>query len=159
MAHNTLPLQVLQIAQNAVFLIRAQVGFFIQTVDEAEVDVVRLQVFQLPGDGALDFVQLGGPAVFARGVVRAEVDLQEDLPADVLEGFSVGGENACVSACHVKIVDAEVEGGTDGPDDVRFFLRADHGRAHADDADLFAAMGENSVFHMYLRIDRILPIL
>ena len=159
MAHDTLPLQVLQIAQNAVFLICAQVGFFIQTVDEAEVDVVRLQVFQLPGDGALDFVQLGGPAVFACGVVRAEVDLQEDLPADVLEGFSVGGENACMSACHVKIVDAKVEGGTDGPDDVRFFLRADHGRAHADDADLFAAMGENSVFHMYLRIDRILPIL
>ena len=75
-----------------------------------------------------------------------------------MKGLAVGREDGCMAARHVEVVDAEIEGRADGFYNIRFLLRADDGRAHADDADFFSAVGEHSVFHMCLQIVMVLSI-
>ena len=61
-ADDALGLQVLNVGQDAVFLVGGQVALLTQAVEKAEVDVVRPEVLELPGDGLLDLVLFRGPA-------------------------------------------------------------------------------------------------
>lgn len=76
------------------------------------------------------------------------MDLEIHLVADALQRLAVGGKDGGMSAGHVEIVDAAFIGGPNRGDDFLLRLRADNGRAHADDADLFPAMGQNTILHM-----------
>ena len=73
--HNALRLELQQIAQDAVSLVVLQIADLIETVHEAEVDIVGFQLLELPRDGFFDAVQRRVPAVFAGGIVRAEMQL------------------------------------------------------------------------------------
>ena len=79
MADGPFALQLQDGVDDAVFLHGAQIAFLIDAVDEAEIDMVGLQLIQLPGNGCLDLLWIGGPAILPAGVVRAEMDLQIDL--------------------------------------------------------------------------------
>ena len=147
MADHALLFQREHIVQHAVFFIRDEIPFLVQTVDEAEIHVVGSQMLELPGDGSPDFVQFCRPAVFAAGVIRAEMHLQIDLTADVLKRLAVGWENGRVAARHVEVVHAALTGRAHRLDDFLFGLRADDRRAHADYADSFAAARQNAIVH------------
>ena len=123
-------------------------------MEEAEVDVVRPEVLQLPGDGLLDLVLFRGPAVLAADVVRAEVDLEIDGLPQVRQGLAVGGDDRGVARRQVKVVDAALHGGADGVDDLALRPGADDGGAHADDADLLPSVGQGTILHMLLLFRR-----
>ena len=135
------------IVHYAVFLVCVQILVLVKAVDEAEIDVVGSQMIELPGDGSLDFVQSGRPAVFAAGVVRAEMHLQIDLTANVLERLSVGRKDGCVAARHVEVVHAALAGRAHRFDDLLLGPRADDRRAHADHADFLAAARQCAIVH------------
>ena len=58
-----------------------------------------------------------------------------------MKGLAVGREDGRMAARHVEVVDAKIEGRADGFYNIRFLLRADDGRAHADDADFSPPWG------------------
>lgn len=145
--HNALRLQIQQIAQNAVSLVILQIADLIETVHEAEVDIIGLQLLQLPRDGSFDAVQRRVPAVFAGGIVRAEMQLQiRILPASG-KGFADAGEDGGVAARKIDIVDAAVQRKCHRFHDVLNGMFSDDGGPEADDADLLGSMGQLPVFH------------
>ena len=135
------------IVQNAVFPVSLQVSFLIQTVNKAKIQIIGLKLFHLPGNRTFDFFQVGGPAIFAGNIVGAEVHLQIHLTADVMQRFAIGLKNRGMPGAHIKEVDAMVQRSADGGDDLLLRFGADNGRTHANDADVFPAMGERTVFH------------
>ncbi len=136
---HALLLQREYIIQHAVFAVGLQILFLIKAVDEAKIDIICLQIFQLPLDGRPDFVQLRRPAVFAGGIIRAEVYLQVHLIAHVPERLAIGGEDRCVTARHIEIVHAVCHRALNRRDDFRLGFCADHRCAHANGADLLPA--------------------
>ena len=107
--HNALRLQVKQIVQNTVSLIILQITDLIQTVHEAKVNIICFQLLQLPCDGFFDAVQRRVPAVFAGGIVRAEMQLYIRVLPPSGKGFADAGENSGVTACKIDIVDTAVQ--------------------------------------------------
>ena len=110
-ADDALGFQRLQILKNAVVHIPAPVAGLVHTVDEAVVDVVRPQLLQLPRYRPLDGLQIRGPAVrFTGGVIGAEVDLVEHLPAHTRKGGAEDGEAGGVGSGQVEVVDPLLQG-------------------------------------------------
>ena len=145
--HNALRFEFKQIAQNAVSLVILQITNFIQTVHEAEVDVIGLQLLQLPRDGFFDAVQHRVPAVFAGGIVRTEMQLQIRILSPAGKGFSDAGEDGGVAAREIDIVDAAVQRKCHRFHDVLNGVFSDDGGSEADDADLLGSVGQLPVFH------------
>ena len=81
----------------------------IQTVHEAKVNIICFQLLQLPCDGFFDAVQRRVPAVFAGGIVRAEMQLYIRVLPPSGKGFADAGENSGVTACKIDIVDTAVQ--------------------------------------------------
>ena len=81
----------------------------IQTVHEAKVNIICFQLLQLPCDGFFDAVQRRVPAVFAGGIVRAEMQLYIRVLPPSCKGFADAGENSGVTACKIDIVDTAVQ--------------------------------------------------
>lgn len=75
MADHTPALKLQHIVQHPFFLVSVQILVLIQAMDKAKVNIIRLQVVQLPPDGGLDLFQIRRPAVLAAGVIRAEMNL------------------------------------------------------------------------------------
>ena len=145
--HNALRFEFKQIAQNAVSLVSLQITNFIQTVHEAEVDVIGLQLLQLPRDGSFDAVQRRVPAVFAGGIVRTEMQLQIRILSPAGKGFSDAREDDGVAAREIDIVDAAVQRKRHRFHDVLNGVFSDDGGSEADDADLLGSVGQLPVFH------------
>ena len=145
--HNALRFQIKQIAQNAVPLIILQIAGLIQTVHEAEVDIIGFQLRQLPCDGFFDAVQRRVPAIFAGGIVRAEMQLHIRVLPPSGKGFADAGENGGVAARKIDIIDAVVQRKRHRLHDVLNGVLSDDGGSEADHADLLVPMGQLPVFH------------
>ena len=142
-----LPLELLDIVQNAAVQHRLEIGFLVQAVEEAEVDIVGFQGAQLPVDGALDGVQIRGPAVHPALVVGAEVDLEADLVPRSGHGPAIGGERRRVRRGHVKKVDPLFQRQFHSGLDLILSGGADGAGAQPQNADLLLSVGEFSIFH------------
>ena len=147
MPHDAALFHAQQIVQHAVAPVLVPVLFGVQAVDKAEVDVVGPQFFELPVHLTFDGLQVGGPAVFARGVVGPEVDLIDHLPAHRGERLPGAAERPRPGGGKVHIVDALFMGIGQRGDGFLFRRVEDRAGAQADHADLLAGFGVDAVFH------------
>lgn len=117
MVHNTLVLQLKKVVEHAVFPVFFPVLFLVQTVDEAVVYVIRLELGKLPVHRGLYLVEIQGPGVaFARAIKRAKVHLIAYLAAHAGKGPAEGGEGMGFGCCQIKVVDAAFHCGLKNPD-------------------------------------------
>ena len=54
-----------------------------------------------------------------------------------------------MAACHVKIIDADIQRIFHGADDIRLLLLPNYRRAHSNHTDFFPAVRECTVFHVF----------
>ena len=147
-ADDALGFQRLQKLKNAVVHIPAPVAGLVHTVDEAVVDVVRPQLLQLPRYRPLDGLQIRGPAVrFTGGVIGAEVDLVEHLPAHTRKGGAEDGEAGGVGSGQVEVVDPLLQGHLQRGGTLFRPGGGEAAGAHAQDADPVPGAAVDTVFH------------
>ena len=147
-ADDALGFQRLQILKNALVHIPAPVAGLVHTVDEAVVDVVRPQLLQLPRYRPLDGLQIRGPAVrFTGGVIGAEVDLVEHLPAHTRKGGAEDGEAGGVGSGQVEVVDPLLQGHLQRGGTLFRPGGGEAAGAHAQDADPVPGAAVDTVFH------------
>ena len=125
--HNALRSQVHDIVQDSVLFVSVKIGFFIQTVDKTDIDIVCLEVFKLPVDRLFDLVKTDCPAVFSCCIVCSEMYLQHGFFPALCHYFAVSREDRRMSSCHVKIIDSCIQCILYCPDDVCFFLLSYNG--------------------------------
>ena len=146
--HDALGFQVKQIAQNAVPLVILQIAELIETVHEAEIDIVGFQLLELPCNRFFDAVQRRVPAVFAGGIVRAEMQLQIGILPPSGKRFADAGENGGMAAREVDIIDAAVQRKRHRLHDVLHGVFSNDRGPEADHADLLVSVGQLPVFHI-----------
>ena len=124
-----------------------EIGVLVDAVDEAEVGVVGAEQGQARLELSDGLLRVGGPTVFAAGVVGADMHLQHGAVALALERPGIAFESDDFARHEVEVVDAGVQGGAH--DALRLGSACVMDRAHpeSDDADLVATMWQGAVFH------------
>ena len=69
---------------NAMLFIGFQIGCLIQTVDKSYIDIIRLQLLQLPVHRPFDLIEIRRPAVFSCRIVCAKMYLQHCILSSTL---------------------------------------------------------------------------
>ena len=117
-------------------------------MEEAKVRVFEAEGLRLPREGAADGVQIARPAVGGAIVEGAEVHLQQRVAPAAFEGGGHRLDGGALGGGEVYAVDPGVQRRFHDLD--RSLARLVQGAgAQTDDADLFAAMRQNSVQHKY----------
>ena len=148
MAHHPRLFLLQQVVQHSVFPVLLPVGGLVQAVDEAVVDVVGLQLLQLPVHRAADRIQIGGPAVASPlAVDGAEVDLVEDLVPDVGQGLAEGGEVHRLGGGQVKVVDPVLHSQPQRLDPLGLPGGGDGAGPHPQGADTVPRAPVDTIFH------------
>ena len=88
MMNDALPLQILYVGDGSMSGRLFQVGKLVDAVDKTEVNIIRLQGFQLPVDGTLNLLQVQGPAIGSGVIIRAEMNLKIYLIPATWASFS-----------------------------------------------------------------------
>ena len=145
--HHPLLFHVQQKVQDAAVPVGPPVLLLVQAVDHAVVDVVGLELGELPVHRAFHRVQIGGPAVLPSLIVGAEMHLVADIFPHRGEGRAVVSEGARLCSGQVGVVHPVLVGEGQGVHRLPLAGVADVAGAQADDADPVAGGPVDPVFH------------
>lgn len=141
MMNDALPLQILYVGDSSMSGRLFQVGKLIDAVDKTEVNIIRLQGFQLPVDGTLNLVQIQCPAVFSTAVICAEMDLKVHLIPATGYCPAISRERRSVPGGHVKVINAVFQRHGNRLFGFPLARSAKGTVSHTNDTDLFISVG------------------